>query len=283
MFETITVDEALKKGRRMVTYPCLMFIFAGMGVSGVLLIVDAIPGWGFFIGLGLGVFLAWLYWSIVITKWRVWAFDNVRNVHELKKRAIKENLIWGDNNFFEKTEIRSAADGEKLNTLQSKFEKPDLFADDFEVPQEVKIYYSKRKSLFSLVIMIGVTGLGVWLVLSDSYFGIFSIGLGLVFIYSEIKHLINKNPQIVLNNEGVQTSSAPFYNWKDVRNEDVTKKITGESSTYYLNYDCPDGGKELQITDLDITHSALENLLRVYRGRNDKKMHTTSVRSEGSI
>jgi hypothetical protein len=43
----------------------------------------------------------------MITKWRVWAFENVRNVHELKKRAIQEKLISADSSIFEKTEIRT--------------------------------------------------------------------------------------------------------------------------------------------------------------------------------
>jgi hypothetical protein len=63
---------------------------------------------------------AWLIWLFMITKWRIWAFQNVRNVHELKKRAIIEILIWEVGNFFEKTEIRSNHDKIKLKQLEVK-------------------------------------------------------------------------------------------------------------------------------------------------------------------
>jgi hypothetical protein len=49
----------------------------------------------------------------MITKWRLWAFENVRNVHELKERAVQAKLIWPDHSIFEKMEIRSASDKER--------------------------------------------------------------------------------------------------------------------------------------------------------------------------
>lgn len=113
MTEFVSVDEAISKGHKVVNFP-VMAINAGVVALTVYLGVQKlIPIWGYFIGLILGFVLSWLWWSFKIAKWRVWAFENVRNVHELKKRAIQERLIWPDGHFFEKTEIWSAADRER--------------------------------------------------------------------------------------------------------------------------------------------------------------------------
>src|SRR5688572_28161200 len=103
MNETVSVDQAIAKGHRMVNYPVLIIMFGTLGLCLYLEIQKIFPFWIIPVGFGLAFGLAWLWWSIMITKWRLWAFDNVRNVHELKKRAVREKLIWADNSFFEKT------------------------------------------------------------------------------------------------------------------------------------------------------------------------------------
>jgi hypothetical protein len=75
----------------------------------------------------LGFIMPWFYWSLAITHWRLWAFENVRNVHELKNRAIKKKLIWKDGSFFETTEIRTALQKDHWIRLLEKFNKQDIF------------------------------------------------------------------------------------------------------------------------------------------------------------
>ena len=81
----------------------------------------------------------------------------------------------------------------------------------------------------------------------------------------------NKNVQVILNNEGIQTENVSFYEWSDIEGEDVIMKRTGNSASNYLVYDYPNGRVELSITDFNITKRKLETLLRVYRGRNAAK------------
>lgn len=110
MFETVTVDEAISKGKRMINYPGFSIMLIILGLCFYLGIEKIWPFWIVPVGFVLAFVVAWLYWSIMITKWRLWAFNNVRNVHELKRRAIQEKLIWPDHSIFEKTEIRNPTD-----------------------------------------------------------------------------------------------------------------------------------------------------------------------------
>lgn len=273
MNETVTVDEAISKGHKMVNYPVMVIMFGTIGLTLYLGTQKLIPTWGFPVGFVLAFIFAWLWWSIMITKWRLWAFDNVRNVHELKKRAIQEKLIWADNSIFEKTEIRNATDKEKLNSLTNKFKQEDHFQDDLTVDNETVIYYSKGKNLVEMVIMLGCLGVGIYLLLkTDSYFigAILSI-VGAYFGYKEYKEATNTEPQIIINDKGIKTISTDFYNWNDIENEEVISEGSGKHTHYYLTYEFPDGTEHLQIDDYDTDLRNLNKLLILYRGRSKKK------------
>ena len=273
MNETVTVDEAISKGHRMVNYPVMVIMFGTIGLTLYLGVQKLIPTWGFAVGFGLAFGLAWLWWSIMITKWRLWAFDNVRNVHELKKRAVQEKLIWSDNSIFEKTEIRTATDRENLISLQNKFNQNDLFQDDLTVANETVIYYSKGKNFVEMAVMLGCLGVGIYLLLkTDSYIlgSIFSI-VGAYFGFKEYKEATNTEPQIIINDKGIKTISTDFYNWNDIENEEVISEGSGKHTHYYLTYDYPDGAEHLQIDDYDTDQNSLNKLLILYRGRSMKK------------
>ncbi len=273
MNETVTVDEAISKGHKMVTYPGMLVLFGILGLTIYLGIQKVIPTWCLAVGFILSFILAWLWWSFMITKWRLWAFENVRNVHELKQRAIQEKLIWPDNSIFEKTEIRNSIDKEKLTSLQNKFKQADLFQDDFTIPDETVIYYSKSKNFLEMAIMLVCLGVGIYLILkTDSYiFGSILSVIGAYFAYKEYKEATNTEPQIIINDKGIETISTDFYNWNDIENEKVISKGSGKHTHYYLTYNFPHGTEHLQIDGYDTDIRRLNKLLILYRGRSNKK------------
>ncbi|MBZ5857316.1 hypothetical protein [Flavihumibacter profundi] len=273
MNETVTVDEAIAKGHRMVNYPVMIIMFGILGLCFYLGIQKILPTWIFPVGFGLAFVLAWLYWSVMNTKWRLWAFENVRNVNELKKRAVQEKLIWADNSLFEKTEIRSSADREKWTSLQNKFTKDDLFIDDITIANETIIFYSKGKNYIEMVIMLGCFAFGIYLIIkSDSYIlgSILSV-VGAYFGYKEYKEATNTEPQIIINDKGIKTISTEFYQWSAIENEEVIIEGSGKYTHYYLTYEHPEGSEHLQIDDFDTDQKSLNKLLILYRGRSKKK------------
>lgn len=272
MNENVTVDEAISKGHRMVNYPVLIIMFGTIGLGIYLGSQKILSFWIVPIVFMFGFGLAWLWWSIMITKWRLWAFDKVRNVHELKKRAIQEKLIWVDNSIFEKTEIRSTVDKKKWNSLQNKFKQDDFFQDDLTIPNETIIYYSKGKNFVEMAIMLGALTIGIYLLVqTDSYIlgSILSI-IGAYFAFKEFKEATNTEPQITINDKGIKTISTDFYSWNDIKNEEVISVRSGKHIHYYLTYDYPNGAEHLQIDDYETDIKELNKLLILYRGRNKK-------------
>lgn len=121
MFETVSVDDAIKRGQRNVNGPVFLIQFGLWGLCVILIKYTHTPTWLIGTIAVLAFVLAWLYWSFAITYWRLWAFENVDDVFELEIKAIQGKLIWPPGHFFEKTEIRSKAQREQWEIISQRF------------------------------------------------------------------------------------------------------------------------------------------------------------------
>ncbi|MCR9166635.1 hypothetical protein [Phaeodactylibacter xiamenensis] len=114
-----SIDEVIRIGQIEVNGPVAIIMF-GIPIIAILVAPIIIPkeyvGISTVAGLFLGFILAWLWWSYRIVKWRIWAFENTEKSdwQKLKERAINQKLIWNDGSIFEKTEIRSREENQKI-------------------------------------------------------------------------------------------------------------------------------------------------------------------------
>ena len=275
MRQEISVNKAIIRGHLIVNVPVFVCIIGIPALSFYLSNQNLIPKWGIGIGFVLGFVIAWLVWSFMITKWRIWAFENVRNVHELKKRAIQEKLIWNDGNIFEKTEIRTLEDKKELKKLEKKFDKEDVYREDYSLPPKTIIKYSKSLGLFELIISILIIGVGIYFITKGTNKSYVLGGImGLIGIYSSIKELrkfLNNKPQIIIDKKGIETITAEFKNWSNIESEEVIQEGYGKSAKSYLTYWYDEEiFEKIEIDQLDVTHQQLENIIRTYRIRNNK-------------
>ncbi len=275
MREQISVNKAIKIGHLIVNIPVFTAIIGSPAFALYLSKQNLIPGWGIGIAFLIGFVLAWLIWSYMITKWRIWAFENVRNVHELKKRAIQEKLIWNDGNIFEKTEIRNSEDKIKLRNLEKKFEKEDEHKEDYSLPPKIEIFYSKVYSYFELGVSILIIGVGIYFLLkgeTKSYIlGTIMSVIGLYSSAKELRKIFNNKPLIIIDNKGIKTKNIGFRNWASIKNEEVIQEGYGKSAKSYLTYFYDeDEYEKMKIDSLNVTHRELENIIRTYRTRNNK-------------
>lgn len=278
MREQITVDKAIKRGHLIVNVPVLIAIIGCPALALYLSKKNFIPGWGIGIAFLIGFILAWFIWGFMITKWRIWAFENVRNVHELKKRAIQEKLIWNDGSIFEKTEIRYSEDKIKLKKIEQKFEKEDEYKEDYSLPQKTEIFYSKVYNYVELGVSVLIIGVGIYFLLKGEIktyiLGTIMSAIGLYSTVKESRKAFNNKPQIVIDNKGIKTKNVDFKNWSKIESEEVIQEGYGKSSKSYLTYfyddDDDDGFEKIGIDSLNVTPRELENLIRTYRIRNNK-------------
>jgi hypothetical protein len=121
---TVTIDEAITRGARLVNLPVWAFLCAPavIFVASRRTLPNLIGDKTFSIAIIVLFFLcfsaAWLWWSIHVPKWRLWAYERVEDIPELKRRAIAAQLIWPDGSIFSRTEIKSAAHAARERELE---------------------------------------------------------------------------------------------------------------------------------------------------------------------
>jgi len=62
--------------------------------------------------------LAWLAWSILTPRWRVWAYQRVSDLNALKQDAVAARVIWPEGHIFERTELRPPRLRKQLQALE---------------------------------------------------------------------------------------------------------------------------------------------------------------------
>lgn len=277
MRKFISLDRAIKRGQLMVNIP-VFIVIVGCPILGVVLSnYRIIPEWGIGVTLFLGFILSWLVWGILITKWRIWAFNNVRNVYELKKRAIEDKLIWRDDSFFAKTEIRGREDKRKLKQLEKKFEQKDIFREDRSVPPRTEIFYSKLHSYIEFIVSVFVIAVGIFMIsIQEIHYILLSlllIGIGIYSTFKEVKKILDKDAQIIIDDRGIRSKKVGFKSWSAIENEEVIKDGSGKNVKTYLVY-FYDGfeHEKIQIDRLSVSIKEMKVILRTYRIRYSKKM-----------
>lgn len=270
MLEIVTVEQAIKRGKRTITTPAILILVSFPLISYVLLEMGIISSLIAFLSFIFSAILSIIYWSLTISKWRIWAFENVRNVHLLKKRAIQENLIHEDDSIFTKLEIRSKSQAEEWNSILKKFEKEDVFTDDLSIPNETIISFPTNGRSISMYATLGsMLVVCIILLIQLNIYGVAGSVLFLVFAYLLYKKLIVNEWQITINKNGIQTRNTVFYKWRETTNEMVLKEGSSKHPVYYLQFEHPSGIEKLEIDISEIDNIELERLMRIYRGRSE--------------
>ncbi len=132
--ETITVKQALGRGFRTVSLPVMIIMFmpwllCWAQFSQLHRMTEAAPAVKEFAvaiclvlvaASILSIPAAWLWWSIAIPKWKLWAYARVDDLAELKDAAIEANLIWPDGHVFEWTELCSKETRRTIRALEGR-------------------------------------------------------------------------------------------------------------------------------------------------------------------
>ena len=122
----VSIDNAIVIGTFWVNIPVLPLMFAPLALlfrfsppdtsqppTPLLLVAMAAL-------LLLGFIAAWSWWSFMVPRWRIWAWERVADLRQLRMRAVRAGLIWPEGHFFERTEYRPSHIKAKLRVLEAK-------------------------------------------------------------------------------------------------------------------------------------------------------------------
>ena len=259
MRKEITVDKVVKRWvslgiimivSMIITFILLVFLFDYFQLPLVWLAL--------IINFSLGGVLLYLVWK----RWLFWGFTRVQNVHELKKRLIAISYISENSKFFKKIENCTEED-KKYWKLRLRFTQNDI-SDNKTIPDETIIYFSKTTNWIFIVSSIFTFAVGVFLLtINDTtltIFGVIALIISVYRFYKEYMKLKKREPQIILNNKGIETVNTDFYKWGEIGGEKIGNQ--------YFTYEHPRGKESIYIADLDINPFKLSELLVLYRERS---------------
>ncbi len=273
----ISVEKAVSKGQLWVNLPVSIVMISTFGIPLFLMPISTNT---YFLGTVILFFLLtfillpWLTWSILITKWRIWAFSNVTNLNELHDEAIIGKLIWERGSIFEKTEIRNSKEKALIKEFERKMDsekksKVSLFVDEIPIisnSKEVKIFYSKSLIWLDLT-MQGILPLvvGFYFIIID-YKNWFAYLITLFGIYKciyHLKQLVNNSPQIILNKQGIHIEKEGFFGWYSLHSLEI-QKLNKDSSLSFIS---ERRNFHIELYYLDIDPIELERLIFNYTSR----------------
>ena len=119
MKEIISIEAALKKAQNMITIPSMAAMFGTMILVYVLGENGIVPKSMIAPGFLLSIIFGWIVWSMQVPKWKIWAYERVNDINELKEEAIQSKIIWKDSSIFTKSEIWRKEDRAKLEQILS--------------------------------------------------------------------------------------------------------------------------------------------------------------------
>lgn len=272
MKKTITAKKAIKRGQLIVNLPVfILMVIIGL-VMWFLSKVEILDSSWLPLGFLIAPAVAWIYWSFMITKWRIWAYQRVDDINELKKQAIDAGLIWKEGSFFEKTEIKTSTQRKLLQQLENENQiKKKDFIDDLSIPHSTTLEVTKLNKYAPFFYHTLVLAIGIYLILtSDSiYFGLAVLIIALFLLITTFVGL-RKNTSLTLNQEGILYETR-LYKWEEVNNENASMQGYGKSRKAKLYFEFDNDTIEIDVDDYEIDLSLIRKLLTVYRGRFELK------------
>ena len=136
--QPVSNSRAFWIGTLWINIPVLTIMFGGWGLPALVVSVfeHDIPPYvsPYLLFPLLGIWAvgplvaAWMWWSINVPKWRIWALERVADWPALEQSAVGGGLIWDENTLLgrtcARTEIWSAADRERESELRRQKELP---------------------------------------------------------------------------------------------------------------------------------------------------------------
>lgn len=136
----ISVQEAMKRGSRVVARPPIMIIVLCFTIA------IALPIAGFSLWLLLfipaSLVLSFVYTSIATPIWRLWAYEHVNDIHQFQRSAELEGLLTRERHD-KPSGLMSLSQRIRLGQFQERFSEDAMFVDDYSVPDEMVLGFNE--------------------------------------------------------------------------------------------------------------------------------------------
>ena len=264
--ESLTVKEAIKKGKFWVsgisTGLLVILILVGMVLNSIEWISDYALGMMVVIGFSL----SGIYWSIASTKWKIWGFTNVRNVHHLLERAYEESILPKENSFSRHLQFWSSSDKKKWEKLQLKFKEKDIRKKAKDFPKVMKIYADRPIIIFYFTLNLFLLWfISLMIIEGEILWLSIPVFCGIAYLaFGQYRKLFFKKPQLTLSKKGIESVDHTLYRWTKIKDVKINKQMHNNAQTFYLEYRTPKEFISLRLDLLKVDIDDLREAIRIY-------------------
>jgi hypothetical protein len=248
---SITIEDAIRAGKRSISYPSRAILITAT-VLGIALPLCGLSIWLFPACVVVGIIAAFLHTIWMTPQWRIWAYAGVRDIHQFQRCAELELLLPKQSPML-MTGIMTSEQRATLARLQHRFEEDTPFIDDPDVDQVSRIYGALLSFADRDKPQITISSEGI----ETAQHGFYA--------WKDIR------------NEHVGTKSfVSRYSYR--------RMGRGSSSTAdYFCFICPDLQVEIPVASLDATLGELDHMLYIHRGRYEQILagHTPTIPLKG--
>lgn len=137
---SVSVKEAIVRGLKIIALPAKVIMIFTPIVFLFSLILNFSP-WDV-LWFPAGVLLSLSYTTWATTRWRIWAYQHVADIHQLQRSAELAGLLMRQS-YDQINRFASTAQSKTLEHLIARFSDEPAFVDDLSIPSETLVYSKK--------------------------------------------------------------------------------------------------------------------------------------------
>lgn len=264
----LSVNEVLRTGKKKADIRFFVPFYLVFVLSCLIIFVASLSFYFIFLGVIGGLVLSFYFSTRYLYTWQIWAFQNVRNVHELKSKAERCGLIphW-ESRFF----LPSAHERMALQNLDTRFSKPDEVPDESQTLAVHDIYYSKNYNLIQLIwwsfSFIGSAWLSIAMISQKevefptiAYY--FCGGFCIMSLLLAIENLIQfrtTQPVISFSEEGIRIKRFVF-----IKSEVKDLEFINNGKAMQVRFHVTKIPYEVDLNDLEVNSDTLADLAETF-------------------
>ena len=268
------IKKALYKWDKYFVNPTMMacIVFIGLVLFKVIDLENLeTSGWHIILTLGILLLLI-LITNLARLKWKLWAYENVRNIHRLKERAIQKGILSEKESFFDNLLLATKEDKLRLQELEKKFEIEDEYVDS-SLPEETVITKDMRHHFVHIFFQIALIIFCIYWFINwaERDVGIIIALIAVSFLWNTILKLIKYKRGIQhmnFNNRGISINQNLFYSWHDIKDMRVKESnIRFKKYSGVLSFSVKDQIIDIPLSDFLMTSAEIDKRISIYQSR----------------
>jgi hypothetical protein len=120
--QRLTPQDAVDAAAWQVNGPVLLLMFSPALAVLFVGLMSAAPAASLWPVAGMVLFASWLFawlaWAILTPRWRLWAYERVDDLDELKRVALADRVLWPDGHIIHRSELTPRALREQLAEIE---------------------------------------------------------------------------------------------------------------------------------------------------------------------